>query len=84
MPEDFRPYSNETDVLRIGKLDIENRTDRVTLTGDIVLTKDQAGLALAKELQSLVGSIVKALEAQKQLPEAVALKPARTVKNPFA
>ena len=54
MPQDFRPYSNETAVLRIGKLDIENRTDRVTLAGDIVLTKDQAGLVLARELQSLV------------------------------
>ena len=84
MPQDFRPYSNETDVLRIGKLDIENRTDRVTLTGDIVLTQDHAGLALAKELQSLVGSIVRALEADKYLPQTVALKPARTVKNPFA
>ena len=84
MPQDFKPFSNETDVLRIGKLDIENRTDRVTLTGDIVLTKDQTGLALGKELQSLVGSIVRALEADKNLPQAVALKPARTVKNPFA
>ena len=26
----------------MGELDIENRTDRVTLKGDVVLTKDQA------------------------------------------
>jgi hypothetical protein len=54
------------------------------MTGDVVITKDKAGLALAKELQSLVGDIVKALEADKQLPVTVELKATETVKNPFA
>lgn len=68
MTQEFKPYANESDVLRIGDLEIENRIDRVSLTGDAVLTKDQVGLAMAKELQSLVGRIVKALEAETQLP----------------
>jgi hypothetical protein len=84
MSQKFKPYANEADVLRIGDLEIENRVDRVALTGDVVLTKDKAGLALAKELQSLIGEIVKTLETDKQLPETVALKPAEVVKNPFA
>jgi hypothetical protein len=84
MTQEFQPYANEADVLRIGDLEIENRIDRVSLTGDLVLTKDKAGLTLAKELQSLIGGIVKALEAEKQLPETVALKKTDTVKNPFA
>lgn len=84
MTQDFKPYANEADVLRIGDLEIENRVDRVTLTGDVVLTKDQAGLALAKELQALIGRVVMALEAEKQLPETVELKVTGTVKNPFA
>ncbi|MFC5521427.1 hypothetical protein [Polaromonas jejuensis] len=84
MTQEFKPYANEADVLRIGDLEIENRIDRVSLTGDVVLTKDKAGLTLAKELQSLIGGIVKALEAEKQLPETVALKKTDTVKNPFA
>lgn len=84
MTQDFEPYANEADVLRIGDLEIENRVDRVSLTGDVVLTKDKAGLALAKELQSLIGRVVKALEAEKQLPETVELKVIKTVKNPFA
>ncbi|CAM3739139.1 hypothetical protein [Polaromonas hydrogenivorans] len=84
MTEKFKPYANEADVLRIGELEIENRVDRVTLTGDVVLTKDKAGLALARQLQSLVDDVVKTLEADKQLPDAVELKAARTVKNPFA
>ena len=80
----FKPYANEADVLRIGELDIENRVDRVTLTGDLVLTRDKVGLALAKELQAIVGGVVKALEADKELPDAVEVKPARTIRNPFA
>ena len=84
MSNNFKPYDNEADVVRIGDLEVENRVDRVSITGDIVLTKDQAGLALAKELQALIGSVVKALEAEKQLPAAVELKAATTVKNPFS
>ena len=84
MTEKFKPYANEADVLRIGELEIENRVDRVTLTGDLVLTRDQAGLALAKELQAIVDGVVKALSADKQLPDAVEVKQARSVKNPFA
>ena len=84
MTEQFKPYANEADVLRIGELEIENRVDRVTLTGDVVLTRDKAGLTLARELQAIVAGVVKALEADKELPDAVEVKPARTVKNPFA
>lgn len=79
----FKPYANESDVVRIGALDIENRTDRITLTGDVVLTKDLHGLALAKELQALLNQVVQALEAEDGLPAAVQIKPARQVKNPF-
>ena len=81
--EHFKPYASESDVLRIGALEIENRVDRVTLAGDVVLTRDQAGLALARELQALLGRVVKALEADDKLPEAVEVKPAQGVKNPF-
>lgn len=79
----LKPYANESDVIRIGDLEVENRLDRVTLTGDLVLTKDKAGLALALELQSLVGRVVRALRAEKQLPETVEIAPAEVVKNPF-
>lgn len=84
MSQAFKPYADEADVLRIGNLEIENRLDRVALTGDLVLTKDKAGLTLAKELQALIGGVVEALEAEKQLPETVELKAVETVKNPFA
>ena len=83
MHNDFKPYANESDVIRIGDLEIENRVDRVSLTGDVVITLDKEGLALAKELQSLMNRVVKALEAQKPLPDKVELKPVTEVKNPF-
>ena len=79
----FKPYANEGDVLRIGHLEIENRTDRITLAGDVVLTRDKAGLALARELQTLLNQVVKVLEACEKLPEAVQVKPVQNVKNPF-
>ena len=84
MTATFKPYANEADVLRIRDLEIENRVDRVTLTGDVVLTMDKPGLTLAKELQALVREIVRTLEANEQLPGTVELKPAKVVKNPFA
>ncbi len=80
---DFKHYANESNVIRIGALEIENRLDRISLRGDVVLTKDKAGLALARELQSLLGNVVKTLEVDKQLPETVEIKPVETVKNPF-
>jgi hypothetical protein len=84
MPNKMQPFANESDVIRIGELEIENRLDRVSITGDLVITKDQTGLALAQELQLLIGRVVKALEAEQQLPQTVELKPVETVKNPFA
>ena len=80
----FEPYANESAVLRIGHLEIENRVDRVSLTGDVVLTRDQAGLALAKDLQALLGHVIQVLEADKALPKVVEVLAAKTVKNPFA
>ena len=81
---DFKPYANESDVLTLGNLAIENRVDGISMHGDVVLTKDKAGLALAKRLQAVVDATVKALEANKALPEAVQVVKPRTVKNPFA
>ncbi|MEH3085687.1 MAG: hypothetical protein PGN26_03975 [Xylophilus ampelinus] len=79
----FAPYANESEVIRIGGLEIGNRIDRIAIAGDLVLTKDAEGLALAKELQALAGRIVLALEASADLPGRVQVVAASTVKNPF-
>ena len=79
----FVPYANESEVLNLGHLSIENRLDRVSISGDIDLTADQAGLAYARELQRLLGDVVASLEARQDLPVKLALPAVKTVANPF-
>ncbi|MFS2002612.1 hypothetical protein ACEN9F_03205 [Duganella sp. CT11-25] len=78
----FVPYKNESDVLNIGGLQIENRLDRVTLSGDVDLTADQAGLADARALHQLLGAVVAALEG-RDLPPTLPAAASVTVANPF-
>jgi hypothetical protein len=77
------PFKNEEESVTIGDLTIENRLDRIELYGSVQITKDKAGLRLAQELRQLLDATVKALEAEKDLPEQVALTPPDSVKNPF-
>ncbi len=78
----FLPYANEADVLHIGSLTIENRVDRVSLHGDVDLTRDKAGLAHAKALQALLADVVKQLESAS-LPDSLPPPAVGTVPNPF-
>ncbi|MES2741743.1 MAG: hypothetical protein V4754_12430 [Pseudomonadota bacterium] len=78
----FVPYANESDVLHIGDLMIENRVDRITLSGDVDLTADQAGLANAKLLQKLLNDVVAQLET-RDLPAKLPPPDVQTVANPF-
>lgn len=78
----FVPYANEADVVYIGNLMIENRLDRITLSGDVDLTMDVAGLAHARRLRDIVQAVVERLEAGK-LPEHLPPPDVTTVENPF-
>ena len=79
---DFAPYANEADVVEIGKLMLENRLDRITISGDVDLTADKDGLAKARQLHDLVGRIVAGLEA-RDLPDRLPPPDVKTVANPF-
>lgn len=79
----FVPFANEADVLEIGNLMLENRLDRVTISGDLDLTADQAGLEAARRLHALLGAVVAALEA-RALPERLPPPDIQNVDNPFA
>jgi hypothetical protein len=78
----FVPYANESDVLEIGDLTIENRLDRISISGDIDLTQDKPGLALAKQLQTLLTNVVAQLEKQA-LPDQLPPPEVTSVANPF-
>ncbi|MES2298256.1 MAG: hypothetical protein V4582_14515 [Pseudomonadota bacterium] len=78
----FAPYANEAQLLRVGGLQLENRLDRVTLSGELDLCADQAGLALARQLHGLLAAIVAELAA-RDLPPVLPAPPLRRVPNPF-
>ena len=80
--QSFVPYANEADVVSVGKLMIENRLDRITVSGDVDLTADEVGLAYARRLQEVLGEIVAKLEAMS-LPAKLPPAAVGEVDNPF-
>lgn len=78
----FTPYANEADVIEIGNLMLENRVDRITVSGDVDLTADKQGLQDARRLQQALAAIVAALEA-RDLPDRLPPPEIQTVSNPF-
>jgi hypothetical protein len=79
----FSPYANEADVLHIGGLSIENRVDRVSVHGDVDLTRDKAGLAHARALLALLAYVVNKLESES-LPDHLPPPAVGSVPNPFS
>lgn len=82
----MKPYANESEVVQIEGLTIENRADRISIYGEIDITKDKEGLRAAKELKAILDAAVKTLEAAKgngELPDQVATKASVTVDNLF-
>ncbi len=76
------PYANESDVVGIGDLEIENRLDRISIHGGLDLTKDKAGLKAARALKEIVDAAVAAL-AKADLPDRIETAAPKTVKNPW-
>jgi hypothetical protein len=79
----FVPYANEADVVEVGRLMLENRLDRITVSGDVDLTADKRGLEAARRLHALLGQVVASLEA-KELQDQLPPPRVETVDNPFA
>lgn len=70
----MKPFQNESESVRIGDLTLENHVDRIALSGDVDLTLDKPGLALAKSLLSQVNAIVAAMTAAQDkgaLPDKI-------------
>jgi len=79
----FRPFADEAVALRIGGLTAENLLDRVSLWGNLDLTRDRAGLQRARELRALLDAVVAALEGEALPERGAPSEPPSTVKNPF-
>ena len=83
----IKPFANESEAVTIGEMNIENHADRVSVFGELDLTRDKAGLRNARALRSILDSVVRELEADKDLPDQVPpVEPegSDTVDNPFA
>lgn len=83
MPQNtISPFRNESEVVQINGLTIENRLDRVSMYGSIDFTLDKSGLSKARNLLEVIKVTVEALEVE-DLPESVPIDKSETVKNPF-
>lgn len=80
----LQPFADDSASVGCGGLTIENGRDRIAVYGNLDVTRDRAGLALVKELRSILDAMAQVLEGQGDLPDAVA-PPAKpgAVKNPF-
>lgn len=70
-------FKNESEVERIGNLQIENRLDRITLSGDLDITKDKHGELRLIGLIDRLNGIIKALQAEAvegKLPDVMSTK----------
>ena len=84
----FKPFSNDTDTLNINgdALVIANDTARISISGDLEITRDKTGLTTALALQKAINAIVDALQNDANLPVKLAdepPKPAGKTDNPF-
>lgn len=81
----LKPFADDAASQSIGKLTIENGTDQLSLYGSLDITRDQHGLAQARQLKTLLDAAVAVLEGQRDLPQALPKAEApKTVRNPFA
>ena len=65
------PFADDATSISIGKLTIENGTDRIALYGSVDLTRDKQGLQHAQALKALLDQAVELLQAEKNLPDSV-------------
>lgn len=79
----FKPFENESESSSIEDLTLENQTDRINVYGNLQITKDQQGLAQAKQLQAFINAVVDALE-KEPLPEKIKLQDEQEIDNPFS
>lgn len=79
-------FANESEATEISNLKIENRTDRISIYGDIDITRDEAGLTNIRKLQAIINDAENILTAERnagKLPKTITLVAPTEVENPF-
>lgn len=73
MTRSFLAFECKEDSHDIGSLHVENEEHTITLSGEIVITKDKVGLARALEIKRVVDSTVSVLRGVK-IPDDITLQ----------
>ena len=81
----IKAFQDDKGAASIGDLSVENSTSVITVSGSLELTRDRAGLKLARALKELADAVVEQLEADGDLPDRIrtAKAAAEEVDNPF-
>ncbi len=81
----MKPFADDSAATSVGDMRLENGRDRIAVYGSLDLTRDQAGLALAREMRGVLDAAIQVLEADSALPVSVApTKLPGKVPNPFS
>lgn len=62
------PYANEHETIRVDNLLIQNSIDKILISGEVSITKDQQGLEYAFALKRQIDTIVDKLK-REDLPK---------------
>ena len=89
MANKFAPFANESDVLTIGELSIENHEGYIALIGDWTIERTRPGLAAAKALADTLQRAIDVMTEDAKsgsLPDVLpdsTTKPSESIPNPF-
>ncbi|WP_066805069.1 hypothetical protein [Moraxella oblonga] len=78
-------FDNDSEVLQIGALTIENQTDCVVISGDVEINQDQVGKEQAQALYDFAKALLDKFGHLGELPECIEkpVKASTQVTNPF-
>jgi hypothetical protein len=78
------PFADDSHSASIDTLTIENGRDRIAIYGTLDITRDKAGLTIARQLADYLAKIVGVLQADSKLPVKQTLpEEPKRVSNPF-
>ncbi len=80
--EVLNAFENESEVVVIEDLTFENRTDRVSISGGIDITRDKIGLEKIRTIKKEIDKIANKLE-NEDLPDEIEILVVKIVRNPF-